>query len=271
MRARTPILMIALGSVLLAGCRNTPRRPPTQSYPQGMTIPPANIPIGPPPMSPVPGKQPPPGAGNEWLEPQDPPPGKSKSEYPKKMPSGKQGVQLGEPDYVERPKDLDDDAPKADSVEPKRAEPVEQAKGIPEFTQVKDGVSAGQRPEIEGLDWLKANGFKTIVYVRRAGDDDTTDRRQVEKREMQYVDLVVAPGTFTQAWMDEFNRIVGESKSRPIFVYGDPATVGAVWYLHLRMAEFLTHDEARIRAGRLGLADEKSEMFQAALKVLPRN
>ena len=268
MRARTLIVMFALGSVLLAGCLNSPRRNPPRTYQQGMAIPPANIPIG-PPMAPVPGKQPPPGdAGETWL-PQDPPPGKSKSEYPKRVPSGKPGVELGEPDYVERPKDLE--APKADPVEPKMAEPIEHAKGITDFTQVKDNVSAGQRPEIEGLDWLKANGYKTIVYVRRAGDDDTTDRRQVEKREMQYVGLVVAPGTLTQEWMEEFNRVVGDSKSRPMFVYGDPATVGAVWYLHLRMAEFLTHDEARIRAGRLGLTDEKSEMFQAALKVLPRN
>lgn len=222
-------------------------------------------------MAPVPSKQAPPGdAGETWL-PEDTPPGKSKSEYPKKMPPGKQGVQLGEPDYVEKPKALEDESSKGTPVEPKKVEPVDQAKGIPEFTQIKDGVSAGQRPEIEGLDWLKANGYKTIVFVRKAGDDDTTDRRQVEKREMQYVGLVVAADTFTQAWIEEFTRVVGESKSRPIFVYGDPATVGSVWYLHLRMAEFLTHDEARIRAGRLGLTDEKSEMFQAALKVLPRN
>jgi len=273
MRARTLIVMFALGSLLLSGCLNSSRRNPPRTYQQGMAIPPTNIPIGPPPMAPVPGKQPPPpaAAGGEWLEPQDPPPGKSKSEYPKKIPADKPGVQLGEPDYVERPKDLDNESPKADPVEPKKAEPIEGAKGIAGFIQVKDGVSAGQRPEIEGLDWLKTNGYKSIVYVRKAGDDDTTDRRQVEKREMAYVDLAVTPGTFTQVWMEEFNRVVGDSKTRPIFVYGDPATVGAVWYLHLRMAEFLTHDEARIRASQLGLTDEKSEMFQAALKVLPRS
>jgi hypothetical protein len=43
------------------------------------------------------------------------------------------------------------------------------------------------------------------------------------------------------------------------------------WYLHLRTAEFLTHDEARLRAARLGLTDEKSDLFRAAVKLLPPN
>jgi protein tyrosine phosphatase (PTP) superfamily phosphohydrolase (DUF442 family) len=148
----------------------------------------------------------------------------------------------------------------------------DRAAGISEFTPVKPGVSAGGRPELDGLDWLKAKGYLTVVYLRRPGDDDTTDRRQVERRQMKYVSLVVAPEMLTQAWLDEFNRVVGDSNARPIFVYArDPAMAGPVWYLHLRTAEFLTHDEARVRAARLGLRDERSEMFQAALKLLPPN
>jgi protein tyrosine phosphatase (PTP) superfamily phosphohydrolase (DUF442 family) len=89
---------------------------------------------------------------------------------------------------------------------------------------------------------------------------------------MTFVSLLATPETLTQAWVDEFNRVIGDTASRPIFVYArDPSAAGAVWYLHLRTAEFLTHDEARVRAARLGLKDETSEMFQAALKVLPKS
>ena len=88
---------------------------------------------------------------------------------------------------------------------------------------------------------------------------------------MTFVSLLVTPDTLTKEWVDDFNRTVGESGARPVFVYArDPSAAGAAWYLHLRTAEFLTHDEARLRAARLGLKDETSDMFQSALKVLPK-
>jgi hypothetical protein len=66
--------------------------------------------------------------------------------------------------------------------------------------------------------------------------------------------------------------VIGDTRARPAFVYGqDPQTAAVVWYLHLRTAEFLTHDEARVRAARLGLTDEKSDLFKAALKAMPAN
>ena len=150
--------------------------------------------------------------------------------------------------------------------------PAERPTGIDEFTQVKDGVSAGRRPTLEGLDWLQAKGYKTVVHVRRPQDADETDRRQVERRGMKVVSLTVTPETLTQEWVDEFNKVVGDTAARPVFVYGqDPATAAVAWYLHLRTAEFQTHDEARVGATRLGLTDEKSDLFKAALKVTPPN
>ena len=89
---------------------------------------------------------------------------------------------------------------------------------------------------------------------------------------MKFVSLSVTPETLNQEWVDEFNKVIGDTASRPVFVYGqDPPTAAVAWYLHLRTAEFLTHDEARVRATRLGLADEKSDLFKAALKVAPPN
>ena len=150
--------------------------------------------------------------------------------------------------------------------------PAERPTGIDEFTPVKDGVSAGRRPTLEGLDWLNAKGYKTVVHVRRPQDADETDQRQVERRDIKFVRLTVTPETLTQEWIDDFNRVVGDTAARPVFVYGqDPQTAAVVCYLHLRTAEFLTHDEARVRAVQLGLSDEKSDLFKAALKVAPPN
>jgi protein tyrosine phosphatase (PTP) superfamily phosphohydrolase (DUF442 family) len=263
MNARALILTVAVGSLLLTGCRNRSRRhAPPPCPPAAMAIPPQNIPDGAPPLPAVPrGVAPDPDA--ELLLPQNPPP-KSRSEYAP-PPVDRGSAILGDPDVVVDP-------PKNDPAPAEAKKPITEASGIADFNAVKDGVSAGQRPEIAGLDWLQAKGYKTIIHIRRPGDDDTTDRRQVERREMKYIALEMSPTTLTQAWLDEFNRIVADTGSRPIFVYGgDSNAAGVVWYLHLRTAEFLTHDEARLRAARLGLKDEKSEMFQAAIKLLPTN
>jgi protein tyrosine phosphatase (PTP) superfamily phosphohydrolase (DUF442 family) len=289
MSARRLIPLLALGCALLAGCRHNRchRDPPRPSCPPaGSLIPPAGIPDGPPPLSPTPrGFSPAPGSGfapapgnggngAELLLPQQIPPGKSRSEYPRPPAAPRRGAILGDPDYVEQPKILDAETPKDAGTAPaeKRSPGPDTLVGIAEFIQVKDGVSTGLRPTIDGLDWLKTQGYKTVVYLRRPGDDDTTDRRQVERRGMKFVSLEMSPEKLTKAWIDTFNETVGRSADRPVFVYSrETSAAAAVWYLHLRTAEFLTHDEARVRARRLGLKDEQSDMFQAALKVLPPN
>jgi hypothetical protein len=263
------ILTFALGSVLAAGCRDRTYREPPRPYPPstGGYIPRQNIPIGPPPEGAPPLPSPPPTTRGsspeppaaELLLPEDPP--KSKSEKPTPAKPDRGGAILGDPDYAEKPKA---DA-KVEEEKPKNG-----PTGIAAFAEVKTGVTTGRRPEIEGLDWLHEQKYRTVIHLKKPGDDDTTDRRQVEKREMQYVALEVSPEKLTKEWLDDFNRRVADADTRPIFVYaGDPNAAYAVWYLHLRTVENLTHDEARLRAGRYGSKDENSAIFQAALKLVP--
>lgn len=265
MATRALLLSIALGCALLPGCRHPwKRQPPPPCPPGGDMIPPVGIPDGPPPIGAVP-RGVAPGNGSELILPQSPPPVRGRSEYPRVVPADPRGATLGDPDYFERPRVV----PAGPPVEEKRNGATETPIGIGEFAQVKDGVSAGQRPTIEGLDWLKSKGYKSVVYLRGPKDDDTTDRRQVERREMKFVSLFVTPELLTLQWVEEFNQLVGETASHPMFVYAtDSQVAGTAWYLHFRTAEFLTHDEARVRAGRFGRIDENSELFQAAVKLL---
>jgi protein tyrosine phosphatase (PTP) superfamily phosphohydrolase (DUF442 family) len=279
MTARPVALLLALGCTLLAGCRCCHRNPPPPCPPGSVSgrIAPAGIPVIPPPPAPVPGISGYHSGGTELLLPQNPPPGVSRSEYPQNprvVPADPpQGAVLGDPDAFGSPP-ATEKPPEFDPLptEPKKAAPSDRPVGIAEFMQVKDGVSAGQRPDLDGLDWLKAKGYKTVVHVRRPQDSDDTDRAQVEKRGMKFVSLLISPQTLTAEWVDQFNEIVGDTAARPMFVYGqDPQAAAVAWYLHLRRAEFLTHDEARFKAERLGLKDQKSELFQAALKIAPPN
>ncbi|HEX3151435.1 MAG TPA: hypothetical protein VHR66_25380 [Gemmataceae bacterium] len=271
MYRRALILTLALGFALSAGCRNgiCHRNPPPPACPPPGTtsIPPVGIPVGPPPPAPVPrGSIPDPGpSSSELLLPGTEPPSKSKSEYAPANPS--RGAVLREPDYFETPKPS-----KPAEPESKAANNADRPTGIVDFTRVKDGVYTGQRPDLDGLDWLKAKGYKTIVHVKRPQDMDDTDRGQVEKRDMKFISLPITPEMLTNEWIDEFNRIVGDTSARSVFVYGqDPQAAGVAWYLHFRTAEIRLHDEARVRAGQLGLKDENSDLFKAALKIAPPN
>lgn len=273
MPVRRLYLSLVLGCVLLTGCRSGPfRRPaPKPYYPPpsgGYTIPPANIPNGPP----IPGRESREPNGNaELLLPESLPPGKSKSGF--YAPPKRDGATLGEPDYVDPSKAKvaeQDDPPPVSSKPPETKAKVETASGIDDFTVVKDSVHAGRRPFIDGLDWLQKHGFKSVIHLSGKGEDIATDRHQVERRGMTFTSLIVTPETLNIKLIEEFNAKIGDPNARPVFVYsGDASLSAAVWYLHLRTAEFLTHDEARIRAARLGLKDEKAELFQAALKVVP--
>ena len=269
MLIRRLLICSALACVFLTGCRHGRCRRddrPIAQPPRGYTIPPTAIPAG-PPMPPPPGDSgTAPAGGAELLLPQSPP-AKNRSDY--SAPNGNRGgAVLGEPDVAYPPPttgvgDLSDDKP-APTAKPAATNPIS------DFMQVKEGVSTGRRPDLDGLDWLQSTGYKTVVFLRGKDDDDTTDRQQVEKRGMKFISILATPETLTQTWLDEFNTRVGEAAARPMFVYSrDEGIAGAAWYLHLRTAEFLTHDEARVRAGRMGLKDETTDMYRSALKLVP--
>jgi protein tyrosine phosphatase (PTP) superfamily phosphohydrolase (DUF442 family) len=280
MHARPVALLLALGCTWFAGCKCCRRDPPPPACPPGAVrsgayIPPQGIPEGPPPLprGAAPEAGPAPAGGTELLLPQSAP-GRSSSQKPRVVPADPpEGAILGDPSTADKP-----NAGKPAELDPLPPDPkptpaaADRAVGVDELVRVKEGVFAGRRPTLEGLDSLKAKGYKTVIHIRRPQDNDDTDRRQVEKRDLKFIRLTVSPELLTRPWIDQFNEIVGDTATRPVFVYAqDPPTAGVVWYLHLRTAEFLTHDEARVRARPLGLADETSALFQSALRVAPPN
>ena len=156
-------------------------------------------------------------------------------------------------------------APRLSIPEPVKPEPTkEQPKapglpvGIPGFASVTERVASGLRPSLdEGLDWLKSNGYHTVLFVRAPDEDDSADRKQVEKRGMKYLSMGLSPLSVTTEVVDGFNRIVSDSSNYPLFVYDrDGSLAGSLWYLHFRTSEQATDDGARVRAGRLGLRDD---------------
>lgn len=153
-------------------------------------------------------------------------------------------------------------APAAAPVTPSPSLPS----GIPQFAvaKEKEQVATGLKPLLDGLDWLQANGYKTVLNLRQPGDDDSADRRQVEKRGLKYLSLEVSPATLNQAVVDDFNRLVADPANQPLFVYDrDGMVAGGLWYLHFRTVDRASDEEARARAARLGLKEDANGPHRA--------
>jgi protein tyrosine phosphatase (PTP) superfamily phosphohydrolase (DUF442 family) len=144
---------------------------------------------------------------------------------------------------------------------------------IPQFATIKDRVATGLKPYPDGLQWLKDNGYRTVLHLRRPDEDDGADRKQVEKYGLKYLSLEVSPETLTRELADQFNALVNDAGDLPLFVYDkDGVLAGGMWYLYFRLAEGVGDDEARTRARRLGLKEDQEgeprRMWLAVQKVL---
>jgi protein tyrosine phosphatase (PTP) superfamily phosphohydrolase (DUF442 family) len=129
--------------------------------------------------------------------------------------------------------------------------------GIPDFAvALPERVAAGRKPTLDGLDWLKANGYKGALELRRPGASDTADRKQFEQRGLKFTSLEVSPATLSWATVEAFRQAMSDPAAQPLFVYdADGSLAGGLWYLYFRRVERLPDEAARLRAGRLGMRE----------------
>jgi protein tyrosine phosphatase (PTP) superfamily phosphohydrolase (DUF442 family) len=246
-------------------------QPAPAAYPivQPGTIPPNAAPVNPIPTVPPPA---PPNTSGAAI-----PPNESIARVENRWQPSDKGVQLGAPEPIAS----------ADSKTPPRYYPPDKTPepplnqnmtalpvGIPQFATALENVATGLRPSLEGgLDWLQARGYRAVLHVRLSGEVDTADRKQVEKRGMRYLSLEVSAQTLAKAVVQEFNRTVRDTSSQPLFVYDrDGSLAGGLWYIYFRTVEHLDDDVARVRAGALGLRENRNDahrdMWLAAQKYI---
>ncbi|OWK35525.1 fused DSP-PTPase phosphatase/NAD kinase-like protein [Fimbriiglobus ruber] len=149
--------------------------------------------------------------------------------------------------------------------------------GLPGYMPVsgRDGVATGRKPTLEGFDWLKANGFKTVIYLHAPATDVAPARDVAEKRGLRFVAIAVAPATLKPA-SDSFAAAIGDRAQRPAYVVDEDGTrAGGLWYLLFRTVDLLNDDAARVRATSLGLpietaTEEQKQLWLAIQDVLSK-
>ncbi len=256
-------------SALPPGAVATPPPGSTVIQPQGGQAPlsgtQGNIPQAPAPSAPVEIRGYGPVSDSTWHAPTN---GGVTMAIPEAAPS-RESVRLSQPEVPGAP-------PKPIISESRTAEPPAAPADIPHYNQVYDKVASGERPiNLEGLEWLKSNGFHTALYLRRTTDNETSDRRQIENRGMKYLSIEVQPQNLREN-LDQFNQYVNNSGNYPLFVYAkdskDSMIIGSLWYLRFRTVDRMSESEARAKAARLGLQEEQTEanrpMWLAIQKTL---
>jgi protein tyrosine phosphatase (PTP) superfamily phosphohydrolase (DUF442 family) len=130
---------------------------------------------------------------------------------------------------------------------------------VPQFAVAKEGVASGLQPFPDGIAWLQAHRYRTVLHLRAPGEDDSAARRQFEKRGLRYVSLEVSPKDLSKDIVDQFSRLVTENANLPLFVYDkEGALAGGLWYLYFRTAEGTSDERARSEAIRLGFQPEQN-------------
>ncbi len=218
-----------------------PVSPAPSPPPQGTPVPGTGVPLGAAPLPNGPIQQ-------VWGQPANPQPSLGLPEPAGQTP--RQSATLETPEPPVAP------AKPEPKEEPAAATPV-MPLGIAGFAPVKDGLSTGRRPILDGLDWLKKREYRTVLHLRRPGVNDETDRKEFEtRRGIKYLSLEV-PERLTQEFVDRFNEIVNDPERRPLFVYDEKGQLsGALWYLYLRTSEKLSDEDARKKASALGFKED---------------
>lgn len=135
---------------------------------------------------------------------------------------------------------------------------------IPQFTAVKPNVASGQEPFADGVGWLKAHGYRTVLHIRAPGADDREARRSFEQNGLRYLSLEVSPQTLSKDIVDQFNRSIADPANLPLFVYDkDSSLAGGLWYLHFRLVAKESDENAREDAARLGFRPNDKGPHQA--------
>jgi protein tyrosine phosphatase (PTP) superfamily phosphohydrolase (DUF442 family) len=160
-------------------------------------------------------------------------------------------------------------APRGQTAEPPLAKgnAAAPAAALPGFARVKDGVSSGRKPTLDGFDTLKRAGYKTVLYLHPAGADVAATRDVAQNKGLSFVAIEVTPERLAEA-LDQFNTVVGDRRARPVYVADDTGVrAGALWYLHFRTVELQHDDAARIKARALGLNEQGPEATEFLLAV----
>ena len=138
---------------------------------------------------------------------------------------------------------------------PLAAPPTVDAKDIPNYHLVRPGLATAGQPSDDALGKLKALGFKTVINLRRPGEQKAgVEEEAVRAQGLRYVSVPVDSATFGPAEVSAVRAVLDDESAAPVLLHCTTANrAAAVWGLtEIQRGRAVSEVEAE--AARAGLS-----------------
>jgi uncharacterized protein (TIGR01244 family) len=143
---------------------------------------------------------------------------------------------------------------------------------IRNFVKLNADFCTGAQPRLEHLEKLKADGVKSILNLRPAGEHRAAEEEaKVKELGLQYFNIPVVFGEPKEEQVAEFFKITDERKNFPIFIHcAAGIRVGAFWFIRRVLRDGWTQEAAEKEADLIGLR-ESPHWKEFALKYIEQH
>lgn len=137
--------------------------------------------------------------------------------------------------------------------------------GIVNFSKVDAVVACGGATDTAALAGLKADGFKTIINLRTAGEQGANLEENAAKAKelgLNYVSIPFSAQKPDPAAVDTFLGEIAKKNNQPVFVHcGSASRVGSFWLVKRVLQDGWTVEKATEEAKLIGMRGEPLEKF----------
>jgi uncharacterized protein (TIGR01244 family) len=128
---------------------------------------------------------------------------------------------------------------------------------IRNFVKLNGDFCTGAQPRLEHLEKLKADGVKSILNLRPAGEHRAAEEEaKVKELGLQYFNIPVVFGEPKEDQVAEFFKITDNRSNFPIFIHcAAGIRVGAFWFIRRVLRDGWTSEAAEKEADQIGLKE----------------
>ena len=95
-----------------------------------------------------------------------------------------------------------------------------EVRGIANFAEIEPGLARGASPSDEGIEYLRAHGYKTVVaFWSRQDERERLARAGIELVELPIRSSIFGADTPTPEQIDAFLRLAADPARRPLFLH----------------------------------------------------
>ena len=137
--------------------------------------------------------------------------------------------------------------------------------GIVNFSRVDAVVACGGATDTAALNGLKADGFKTIINLRTAGEQGANLEQNAARAKelgLNYLSIPFATNQPDPKAVDSFLAEIAKKSNQPVYVHcGAASRVGAFWLVKRVIQDGWSIEKATEEAKAIGLRGEPLEKF----------